>query len=91
DLVIVTDDNPRTEDPAFVRSGVRAGAEAAHAAKVVEVAGRGAALTEAVRMASAGDVIAVLGKGNEQGQEVNGEVLPFDDRIELSAALEARA
>ncbi|GAA1628022.1 UDP-N-acetylmuramoyl-L-alanyl-D-glutamate--2,6-diaminopimelate ligase [Actinoplanes couchii] len=92
DLVIVTDDNPRTEDPAFVRSGVRAGAEAAHsAAKVVEVAGRGAAIAEAVRMASAGDVIAVLGKGNEQGQEVNGEVLPFDDRIELSAALEARA
>ncbi|SDT63641.1 UDP-N-acetylmuramoyl-L-alanyl-D-glutamate--2,6-diaminopimelate ligase [Actinoplanes derwentensis] len=92
DLVIVTDDNPRTEDPAFVRSGVRAGAEAAHsAAKVIEVAGRRAAIAEAVRMASAGDVIAVLGKGNEQGQEVNGEVLPFDDRIELSAALEARA
>ncbi|MEU4424618.1 UDP-N-acetylmuramoyl-L-alanyl-D-glutamate--2,6-diaminopimelate ligase [Actinoplanes sp. NPDC024001] len=91
DLVIITDDNPRTEDPASVRAAVRAGAEgAATAAKVVEVAGRRAAIDEAVRMAAAGDVIAVLGKGNEQGQEVNGEVLPFDDRIELAAALEGR-
>ncbi|WP_229075780.1 UDP-N-acetylmuramoyl-L-alanyl-D-glutamate--2,6-diaminopimelate ligase [Actinoplanes sp. DH11] len=92
DLVIITDDNPRTEDPAVVRAAVREGAEAAHTpAKVIEVAGRGAAIGEAVRLASAGDVIAVLGKGNEQGQEVNGEVLPFDDRIELAAALGGRA
>ncbi|WP_436521992.1 UDP-N-acetylmuramoyl-L-alanyl-D-glutamate--2,6-diaminopimelate ligase [Actinoplanes sp. HUAS TT8] len=88
DLVIVTDDNPRTEDPASVREAVRRGAEAARGgAKVVEVAGRRAAIDEAVRLAAAGDVIAVLGKGNEQGQEVNGQVLPFDDRIELAAAL----
>jgi UDP-N-acetylmuramoyl-L-alanyl-D-glutamate--2,6-diaminopimelate ligase len=92
DLVIITDDNPRTEDPAFVRSAVRVGAEeAATPAKIIEVAGRRSAIGEAVRLASAGDVIAVLGKGNELGQEVNGEVLPFDDRIELAAALEARA
>ncbi|MFC3987859.1 UDP-N-acetylmuramoyl-L-alanyl-D-glutamate--2,6-diaminopimelate ligase [Actinoplanes siamensis] len=92
DLVIITDDNPRTEDPAFVREGVRRGAEeAAGGAKVVEVAGRRAAIDEAVRLAGAGDVIAVLGKGNEQGQEVNGQVLPFDDRIELAAALGGRA
>jgi UDP-N-acetylmuramoyl-L-alanyl-D-glutamate--2,6-diaminopimelate ligase len=89
DLVIITDDNPRTEDPASVREAVRRGAEQAHSGtKVVEVAGRRAAIDEAVRLASAGDVIAVLGKGNEQGQEVNGQVLPFDDRIELAAALE---
>ncbi|MFC4064219.1 UDP-N-acetylmuramoyl-L-alanyl-D-glutamate--2,6-diaminopimelate ligase [Actinoplanes subglobosus] len=92
DLVIITDDNPRTEDPAFVRSAVRVGAEEASTpAKVIEVDGRRSAIGEAVRLASPGDVIAVLGKGNEQGQEVNGEVLPFDDRIELAAALEARA
>ncbi|MBG0563477.1 UDP-N-acetylmuramoyl-L-alanyl-D-glutamate--2,6-diaminopimelate ligase [Actinoplanes aureus] len=91
DLVIITDDNPRTEDPAIVRAAVRSGAEeAATASKIAEVAGRRAAIDEAVRMAVAGDVIAVLGKGNEQGQEVNGEVLPFDDRIELAAALEGR-
>nr|WP_236642617.1 UDP-N-acetylmuramoyl-L-alanyl-D-glutamate--2,6-diaminopimelate ligase [Actinoplanes utahensis] len=92
DLVIITDDNPRTEDPAVVRSSIRAGAEeASTGAKVIEVPGRRAAIDEAVRLAAPGDVIAVLGKGAEQGQEVNGEVLSFDDRIELAAALEARA
>ncbi|MFC7532710.1 UDP-N-acetylmuramoyl-L-alanyl-D-glutamate--2,6-diaminopimelate ligase [Actinoplanes sp. GCM10030250] len=95
DLVIITDDNPRTEDPSSVRAAVRLGAEEASRgalspAKVIEVGGRRAAIDEAVRLASAGDVIAVLGKGNEQGQEVGGEILPFDDRIELAAALEGR-
>jgi UDP-N-acetylmuramoyl-L-alanyl-D-glutamate--2,6-diaminopimelate ligase len=92
DLVIVTDDNPRTEDPASVRLAVRAGAEdAGVAAKVVEVAGRRAAIDEAVRLAGPGDVVAVLGKGHERGQEVDGQVLPFDDRIELAAAMAAAA
>jgi UDP-N-acetylmuramoyl-L-alanyl-D-glutamate--2,6-diaminopimelate ligase len=92
DLVIVTDDNPRTEDPAAVRAAVRSGAEdAGTAAKVIEVPGRRAAIDEAVRLAAPGDVIALLGKGHESGQEVNGEVLPFDDRIELAAALTAAA
>jgi UDP-N-acetylmuramoyl-L-alanyl-D-glutamate--2,6-diaminopimelate ligase len=86
DVVIVTDDNPRTEDPAVVRAAVRAGAEQA-GAKVIEVAGRRAAIDEAVRLAGPGDVIALLGKGHEKGQEVNGEMLPFDDRVELAAAL----
>ncbi|GAA2584960.1 UDP-N-acetylmuramoyl-L-alanyl-D-glutamate--2,6-diaminopimelate ligase [Winogradskya consettensis] len=91
DVVVVTDDNPRTEDPAVVRKAVRQGAEqAAAASKIIEVAGRRAAIDEAVRLAAAGDVVAVLGKGHESGQEVNGEVLPFDDRIELAAALTAR-
>jgi UDP-N-acetylmuramoyl-L-alanyl-D-glutamate--2,6-diaminopimelate ligase len=90
DLVVVTDDNPRTEDPAAVRAAVRAGAEqAATAAKIIEVAGRRAAIDEAVRLAGPGDIVAVLGKGHERGQEVNGVVLPFDDRIELTAALAA--
>ena len=92
DLVIVTDDNPRTEDPASVRAAVRAGAEEAFpAAKIVEVAGRRAAIDEAVRLAGPADVVALLGKGHERGQEVNGQVLPFDDRIELAAALTATA
>jgi UDP-N-acetylmuramoyl-L-alanyl-D-glutamate--2,6-diaminopimelate ligase len=90
DVVVVTDDNPRTEDPAVVRAAVRAGAEEASGpAKVIEVAGRRAAIDEAVRLAGPGDLVAVLGKGHERGQEVNGEVLPFDDRIELAAALAA--
>ena len=91
DVVVVTDDNPRTEDPAAVRTAVRAGAEQATApAKIIEVAGRRAAIDEAVRLAGPGDVVAVLGKGHERGQEVNGEVLPFDDRVELASALTAR-
>jgi len=91
DVVVVTDDNPRTEDPASVRAAVRTGAERAAApAKIIEVGGRRAAIGEAVRLAGPGDVVAVLGKGHERGQEVNGEVLPFDDRIELAAALAAR-
>jgi len=104
DLVIVTDDNPRTEDPAAIRAAVLAGAAEAAAAggppgagpgraeglKVIEVAGRRAAIAEAVARAAPGDVVALLGKGHERGQEVGGDVLPFDDRIELAAALHAR-
>ncbi|HET9518287.1 MAG TPA: UDP-N-acetylmuramoyl-L-alanyl-D-glutamate--2,6-diaminopimelate ligase [Actinoplanes sp.] len=91
DVVVVTDDNPRTENPAAIRAAVLAGAQAAGGpAKVVEVPGRRAAIDEAVRLAGPGDVLAVLGKGHERGQEVGGEVLPFDDRIELTAALGGR-
>ncbi|MER7003466.1 UDP-N-acetylmuramoyl-L-alanyl-D-glutamate--2,6-diaminopimelate ligase [Dactylosporangium sp. NPDC000555] len=90
DLVIVTDDNPRTEDPAAIRAEVLAGA-ADGAAGVVEIDGRRAAIGYAVERAKPGDVIALLGKGHERGQEINGEVLPFDDRVELAAALREAA
>ncbi len=96
DLLIVTDDNPRTEDPAVIRAEVLRGAVAAAAdrlggTEIVEVDGRRAAITEAVRRASDGDVIALLGKGHERGQEISGEMHPFDDRVELAAALTERA
>jgi UDP-N-acetylmuramoyl-L-alanyl-D-glutamate--2,6-diaminopimelate ligase len=87
DLLIVTDDNPRTEDPARIRAQVMAGAMAGER---IEIAGRRDAIAEAVRRARPGDVVALLGKGHERGQEVGGEVLPFDDRVELAAALAAR-
>jgi UDP-N-acetylmuramoyl-L-alanyl-D-glutamate--2,6-diaminopimelate ligase len=90
DLLIVTDDNPRTEDPARIRAEVAAGAEGTEA-EVVVVEGRRAAIDEAVRRARPGDVVALLGKGHEIGQEINGEVLPFDDRVELAAALREAA
>ena len=91
DVVIVTDDNPRAEDPAAIRAEVLAGAyRAATPARIIEVGGRRAAIDEAVRLAEPGDVVAVLGKGHERGQEVAGEVLPFDDRTELADALRAR-
>jgi UDP-N-acetylmuramoyl-L-alanyl-D-glutamate--2,6-diaminopimelate ligase len=103
DVVVVTDDNPRTEDPAAIRAQVRAGAQAgaeagsparagagAKAAEVVEVAGRAAAIQTAVALAGEGDVVVLLGKGHERGQEVAGAVVPFDDRVELAAALARR-
>ena len=86
DIVLVTDDNPRTEDPAAIRAQVLAGT----AGKGQDVAGRRAAIDQAVALARPGDIIALLGKGHESGQEVNGEMLPFDDRTELAAALTAR-
>jgi UDP-N-acetylmuramoyl-L-alanyl-D-glutamate--2,6-diaminopimelate ligase len=95
DVVVVTDDNPRTEDPAAIRAAVLAGAhESADAADVVEIGDRGAAIRHAVALADAGDTVLVAGKGHETGQEVGaGEdrvVHPFDDRDEVRAALEAR-
>jgi UDP-N-acetylmuramoyl-L-alanyl-D-glutamate--2,6-diaminopimelate ligase len=90
DLVIVTDDNPRTEDPAVIRAAVYEGARMAGGGEVVEVDGRRAAIGAAVGRAAPGDVIALLGKGHERGQEVGGQVYPFDDRIELAAALSRR-
>jgi UDP-N-acetylmuramoyl-L-alanyl-D-glutamate--2,6-diaminopimelate ligase len=96
DVLIVTDDNPRTEDPAVIRADVLRGAVAESSpaesspAEVIEVDGRRAAITEAVRRARPGDVIAVLGKGHERGQEIAGEGYPFDDRVELAAALRER-
>ena len=74
DRVFVTDDNPRGEDPATIRAAVRAGCPAA-----VEVAGREAAIAAALGSLGPGDVLAVAGKGHEQGQIVGGTVLPFDD------------
>lgn len=88
DVVVVTDDNPRTEDPAAIREAVLAGTRGG-TAEVVEVADRRLAIREAVRRARRGDVVLVAGKGHETGQEVDGVVHPFDDRV--VAAEEIRA
>jgi UDP-N-acetylmuramoyl-L-alanyl-D-glutamate--2,6-diaminopimelate ligase len=74
DTVIVTDDNPRSEDPAAIRRAVLAGA-----ADAIEVGDRRAAIAEAIAMAQAGDIVLVAGKGHEQGQIIGDQVLPFDD------------
>ncbi|MFQ3595580.1 MAG: UDP-N-acetylmuramoyl-L-alanyl-D-glutamate--2,6-diaminopimelate ligase, partial [Sphingomonadaceae bacterium] len=74
DVVIVTDDNPRSEDPAAIRREILAGAPGA-----LEAAGRREAIAQALSMAREGDVVLVAGKGHEQGQQVAGETLPFDD------------
>ena len=79
DLVVVTDDNPRTEDPAPIRAAVAEGARQAAGAEVLEVAGRRAAIGQALRRASLGDVVLVLGKGHEKGQDIGDVVHDFDD------------
>lgn len=90
DRVIVTDDNPRSEDPAAIRAAVVAGARAG-AAQVVEVAGRSAAIEGAVAAAAAGDVVLVLGRGHEPDQELADRRIPLDDRDLVRAALRRRA
>jgi len=74
DRVIVTDDNPRSEDPAAIRAAILEGAPGAE-----EVAGRREAIRLAVREAGPGDIVLLAGKGHEQGQIVGDKVLPFDD------------
>jgi UDP-N-acetylmuramoyl-L-alanyl-D-glutamate--2,6-diaminopimelate ligase len=76
DVVIVTDDNPRTEDPAAIRSAIMAGAPGA-----TEVGDRRRAIAEAIAVARAGDIILVAGKGHETGQIIGDRVLPFDDAL----------
>lgn len=91
DFVVVTDDNPRTEDPAQIRAAVRKGAEEADSsAEVREEGSRAAAIDAAVEWARPGDAIIVVGKGHEVGQLVGTETHHFDDREELARALEAR-
>jgi UDP-N-acetylmuramoyl-L-alanyl-D-glutamate--2,6-diaminopimelate ligase len=80
DLVIVTDDNPRTEDPVAIRAAVLEGARGG-SAEVLEVGDRRLAIREAVLRPEPGDVVLIAGKGHETGQEVHGEVHPFDDRV----------
>ena len=79
DVVIVTDDNPRSENPAAIRAAVMSGAREGNA-QLHEIADRREAIRYALSVAGDRDVVAVLGKGHETGQEVAGVVRPFDDR-----------
>ncbi|WP_139981079.1 UDP-N-acetylmuramoyl-L-alanyl-D-glutamate--2,6-diaminopimelate ligase [Nocardioides litoris] len=90
DVLVVTDDNPRTEDPAAIRAAVLAGVDPAHRDRVVEVGERRAAIAHALDLARPGDVVLVAGKGHETGQEVDGVVHEFDDRVVARELLEAR-
>jgi UDP-N-acetylmuramoyl-L-alanyl-D-glutamate--2,6-diaminopimelate ligase len=79
DVLIVTDDNPRTERPAAIRAAVLEGARTG-SAEVIEEGDRRAAIATALDLARPGDIVIVAGKGHETGQEVDGVVHPFDDR-----------
>lgn len=74
DIAIVTDDNPRSEDPAGIRAAIMAGGE-----DLIEVGDRREAIAHAISLAHADDIIMIAGKGHEQGQIVGDKVLPFDD------------
>ena len=92
DVLIVTDDNPRSEDPAAIRAAMLAGVDEVpedRRAEVHEVAGRRQALAVAVGLARPGDAVLVAGKGHETGQEIAGTVHPFDDRDVLREVLTA--
>lgn len=93
DLVIITDDNPRDEDPAPIRQSLLEGAREAAAnsgAQVQEEADRARAIAALIAWAQPGDAVVVAGKGHETGQLVKGVTHPFDDREEVRAALRAR-
>lgn len=84
DLAIVTDDNPRSEDPAAIRREILAAAPDAR-----EADDRGKAIREAVAELQAGDLLVIAGKGHETGQTVGDRILPFDDCAEARAAIAA--
>ena len=84
DKAFITDDNPRSEDPAAIRRAMLAAAPGAE-----EIGDRGAAIAAAVAALGSGDVLVIAGKGHETGQIVGGQVLPFDDRDVARTAIES--
>ncbi|HEV8116717.1 MAG TPA: UDP-N-acetylmuramoyl-L-alanyl-D-glutamate--2,6-diaminopimelate ligase, partial [Acidimicrobiales bacterium] len=87
DVAILTTDNPRREEPLAIIDDVLAGIDGSGGAEVHVEVDRRRAIELGVRLAQAGDVLLVAGKGHETEQEVGGRRLPFDDRIELRRAL----
>jgi UDP-N-acetylmuramoyl-L-alanyl-D-glutamate--2,6-diaminopimelate ligase len=82
DLAIVTDDNPRSEDPAAIRSEILAAAPGA-----LEIGDRARAIAEAISGLRRGDVLLVAGKGHETGQTIGATMIPFSDHDAVAAAL----
>jgi UDP-N-acetylmuramoyl-L-alanyl-D-glutamate--2,6-diaminopimelate ligase len=86
DVVIVTDDNPRSEEPAAIRAAILAAAPGA-----IEIGDRREAIRTAVGMLHAGDTLIIAGKGHEEGQTIAGRTLPFSDHDEVGMALSEAA
>jgi UDP-N-acetylmuramoyl-L-alanyl-D-glutamate--2,6-diaminopimelate ligase len=83
DQIIITSDNPRTEDPEFIIGEILKGVPAGKERSVLSIANRHEAIKTAVALAREGDIILVAGKGHETYQEINGVKHHFDDREEL--------
>jgi UDP-N-acetylmuramoyl-L-alanyl-D-glutamate--2,6-diaminopimelate ligase len=86
DVVVITDDNPRSEDPASIRAALVAGAGGRDGGAVHDIGDRREAIAFVLTAAGAGDVVVIAGKGHESGQEVDGVVTPFDD-ADVAASL----
>ena len=84
DIAILTDDNPRSEDPAAIRADVLTIGE-----EITEIGDRREAIMHAIRLAGEGDVVAITGKGHETGQTIAGVTHPFDDAEEAAKAIAA--
>jgi UDP-N-acetylmuramoyl-L-alanyl-D-glutamate--2,6-diaminopimelate ligase len=82
DIAIVTDDNPRSEEPEEIRREILAAAPGA-----IEVPGRAVAVAEAIAGLKGGDVLLIAGKGHETGQIIKGSVIPYSDHDAVDAAL----
>jgi UDP-N-acetylmuramoyl-L-alanyl-D-glutamate--2,6-diaminopimelate ligase len=91
DRVVVTSDNPRSEDPAAIIGAVLSGVHPDHRARVVVEPDRATAIALAIDGARAGDVVIVAGKGHETTQTIGSKSLPFDDRAVVRELLERRA
>ena len=79
DQVILTSDNPRSEDPKTIINEMKAGLNASHMKKVLCLEDRREAIKLGVTLCSEGDILLVAGKGHEKYQEIKGERFPFDD------------
>ncbi|HYA79726.1 MAG TPA: UDP-N-acetylmuramoyl-L-alanyl-D-glutamate--2,6-diaminopimelate ligase [Methylocystis sp.] len=90
DRVIVTDDNPRSEDPAYIRAEILRGALDAERSNAVEIGGRRLAIETAINCLNSDDVLIVAGKGHESGQIIGATTLPFSDHAVIRDALAAR-
>ena len=93
DLVVITSDNPRSEDPVRIIEEVRRGADPETRqsnAEIVTIIDRRAAILHAIKAAEPGDVVLIAGKGHEKYQEIGGRTSPFDDVAVAREALEAR-
>ncbi len=87
DQLILTSDNPRTEDPEKILDAMEAGLNEAEKEKMLRITDRRQAIKTAVRLAKEGDIVLVAGKGHEKYQDINGVKLHFDDREELEKIL----
>jgi len=89
DEVVITNDNPRGEDPAAIFKDMLAGLEKPEAAQIVE--DRGNAIRQAVLDSGEGDIVLIAGKGHESWQESKGQKIPFSDEAAVRAVLEEAA